>query len=218
MRFQVPDRRILACCISSIFIGVLSLQAAQAHPVLNFIVTRQIDPEDGQKKDPSKEAFPLAVTLGKQFLIMEAKGTSTIYDFPRAREFVLDRKNKSYQEYSLYADVGFRVMEFFNRVNLGSMMRAANINRSESDLAQIEQLFSLTGDKSDTVVDAAKANGNTIYRAKQSALMTVSDKTEALPSAYQGDYWRFMRYYVGGHPAIYSALASSTGVPAPRDA
>jgi hypothetical protein len=144
---------------------------------------------------------------------MEAKGSSTVYDFEHARVFQLDQKTKTIQDNSLYADVGFRVLEFFNRVNLGTMMHSAKIDTQLFDLAAIEHLFSLSADKSDTVVDSVETNGTKVYRAKQTVLMTVSDRTQSLPAASQGDYWRFMRYYVGGHPAIYASLAPVKGVP-----
>jgi hypothetical protein len=97
MLTRTPLRRILSYLIGSIGI-TLWCSRVEAHPVLNFMVTRQFSTAEGAPKEESNETFPLAVTLGKQFLIVEAKTTTTIYDFQRAREFVLDRQNKSFQE------------------------------------------------------------------------------------------------------------------------
>jgi len=202
--------RLLSFYLFAICLALPSLtKAAEATPVLSFLVTRQIVKAEGE----SKETFPLKVTLGEHYLTTETNNSVTVYDFLRDREYLLDRDHHTFQEFSLYSDVGFRVLEFFNRVNLRAMAKAGNLDLKQMDLAQIEQLFSLTADASDTVIDSAKVDGTTQYSSKHNLLMVVSNKTKPLPAAYQHEYWRFMRYYVGGHPAIYEALGAVSGVP-----
>jgi len=199
--------------VSAICIFVASLGIVNAHPVLTFTVTSRMEPLD-QAKAATTETFPLVVTLGHQFLVLDGKGHRTIYDFAMNRVLRLDLAANNFQDYSLYADIGFRVLEFYNRVKLGTMLQSANLNPAFSDLAKIEHLFSLTDEKSSTAVDSAHSDGNRVFRAQQKILMTVSDETRKLPAPYQTEYWRFLRYYAGGHPAIYSALNSLKGVPA----
>jgi hypothetical protein len=189
-----------------------------AHPVLTFSVTSRVEPPPGQSQQPSQETFPLVVTLGHQFLSIEAKGTRTIYDFEHYRIRRLNLEARTFEDDSLYVDVGFRVLEFYNRMQLGRAMRSANIDGSSAavkhfDVAQVENLFSLTDEKSHTAIDARKDKGATQFLWQEHPLMTVSDRVIPLPPAYQAEYWRFFRYYAGGHPRILDTLASMQGVP-----
>jgi hypothetical protein len=130
-----------------------------AHPVLTFTVASHIEVSKGPPQAPTDETFPLNVTLGRQFLAIEAKDTRTIYDFDRNRIFVLDLGKKTYQDDSLYSNIGFRVLEFYNRMHLGNAVRAAQIETPIMQPAFVEHLFSLTDDNSQTVIDNTKQNG-----------------------------------------------------------
>jgi hypothetical protein len=96
--------------------------ASYAHPVLTFSVTSNIEPlkgveaQKGAIQRASHETFPLTVTLGHKYLSVDAKGTRTIYDFEHFRLYELNLADRSFHEFSLYADVGFRVLEFRNRL------------------------------------------------------------------------------------------------------
>ncbi len=189
-----------------------------AHPVLTFTVTSRLEPAPGQSQAPSEETFPLIVTLGHQFLSIEAKGTRTLYDFEHYRIRRLNLEARTFEDDSLYSDVGFRVLEFYNRMRLGSAMRSANIDGSSAavehfDVALVENLFSLADEKNHTVIDARKDKGATQFLWQQHRLMTVSDRATRLPPGYQAEFWRFFRYYAGGHPRILDTLASTQGVP-----
>jgi hypothetical protein len=184
-----------------------------AHPVLTFVVTSHIEASKGPPQPPTDETFPLIVTLGHQYLAIEAKDVRTIYDFDRNRIFELDLKKKTYRDDSLYTNIGFRVLEFYNRIHLGNAIRAAKIETPIMQPALVEHLFSLTEDNSQTVIDSTKQNGETAFLWQQHTLMTVSGKTEKLPAGYQTEYWRFMRYYAAGHPKIYASLSSVNGAP-----
>jgi hypothetical protein len=186
---------------------------AAAHPVLTFTVASHVEVSKGPPQPPTDETFPLIVTLGRQYLAIEAKDVRTIYDFDRNRIFELDLKKKTYQDDSLYSNIGFRVLEFYNRLHIGNAIRAAKIETPIMQPALVEHLFSLTDENSQTVIDSTKQNGETAFLWQQHTLMTVSSRTEKLPAGYQAEYWRFMRYYAAGHPKIYASLSSVNGAP-----
>jgi len=58
-----------------------------AHPVLTFIVTSHIEVSKGPPQPPTDETFPLIVTLGHRFLMVEANDTRTIYEFRSQSHF-----------------------------------------------------------------------------------------------------------------------------------
>jgi hypothetical protein len=185
-----------------------------AHAVLTFQVASHTEPAPNQSQKATDEAFPLVVTLGHQFLSTEAKGTRTIYDFERNRIRRLDLQSRTFVDNSLYTDIAFRVLEFRNRMALGKAMRAANVKGTSFEhVALVENLFSLLDDDSNTIVDAVKIGGATDYRWEKQTLLSVSDRVLDLPADYRSEYWRFFRYYAGGHPKILASLLPLTGVP-----
>jgi hypothetical protein len=189
-----------------------------AHPVLTFAVVSHKEPakdttSGGQVVQPSTETYPLVVTLGHQYLTVEAQGTRTIYDFARLRILRLNLANATFTDDSLYMDIGFRAMEFQNRILLGTALQAGKVAVNPMEPALMEQLFSLSNPKGKTLIDQRHATGVTEFYWGQQKLMSVSDRTQELPPGYQSEYWRFLRYYAGGHPKIYAALGSIKGVP-----
>jgi hypothetical protein len=204
-------RRLCVWIIGAALPGLMA--PLSAHPVLNFVVASHVEVSKGPPQPPTDETFPLIVTLGHHFLTIEAKDVRTIYDFDRNRIFELDLRKKTYQDDSLYYNIGFRVLEFYNRMHLGNAIRAAHIETPIMQPAFVEHIFSLADDNSQTVIDNTKQNGETAFLWQQHALMTVSRKTERLPAGYQAEYWRFMRYYAAGHPKIYASLNSVNGAP-----
>jgi hypothetical protein len=197
--------------------ALLALPLA-AHPVLTFTVTSHKQPAvgmkaEGQAVQPSDKTFPLIVTLGHQYLITEAEGTRTIYDFARRRILRVSIASASYTDDSLYSDIGFRALELQNRLMLGSALQAGKIGVNPMEPALMEQLFSLPNPKGNTLIEQRHADGAAEFLWEKQRLMTVSDKTRELAADYQAEYWRFLRYYAGGHPQAYAALKPLNGVP-----
>jgi tetratricopeptide (TPR) repeat protein len=190
-----------------------------AHPVLMFTVTSHKEPPKGVKSStgkeskPSDETYPLTVTLGHQYLVEEMQGTRTIYDFDRLRILRVNLASKSYTDDSLYSDIGFRASEFQNRIMLGTALQAGKVAVNPMEPALMEQLFSMSNPKGQTTIEERHAGSTTEFFWGKQTLMSVSDRSQQLPAGYQSEYWRFLRYYAGGHPKIYAALASIQGVP-----
>ena len=196
----------------------LSASPLVAYPVLTFTVTSHKEPAagataSGKPVQPSDKTFPLLVTLGHQYLIVEAEGTRTIYDFERLRVLRIDLSGAKYTDDSLYSDIGFRALEFQNRIMLGTALQAGKLPANPMEPALVEQLFSLSNPKGETQIDQRHAEGDLEFFWGKQKLVSVSDKTQALAAGYQSEYWRFLRYYAGGHPKVYGALTSVKGVP-----
>jgi tetratricopeptide (TPR) repeat protein len=210
--------RDTACCLAALVLCSSSASPLVAYPILTFTVTSHKEPAAGQKASgqpvlPSEKTFPLLVTLGHQYLIVEAEGTRTIYDFERSRVLRINLSSAKYTDDSLYSDIGFRALEFQNRIMLGSALQAGKIAVNPMEPALVEQLFSLSNPKGATQIDQRLGEGEREFFWGEHKLMSVSDKTQELPTGYQAEYWRFLRYYAGGHPLVYRALASVKGVP-----
>jgi hypothetical protein len=66
-------------------------------------------------------------------------GTRTIYDFDRLRILRINLADKNYTNNSLYSDIGFRAVEFQNRIMLGAAARRQS--RRQSDGTGVDGAF-----------------------------------------------------------------------------
>jgi hypothetical protein len=189
--------------------------AAHAHPVLTFAeqIVTQAPAKGATGPKAGTEQFPVTVTLGRKYLSIDARGSRDIYDFERRRIYHLHLKDKTYDEASLYSVLGFRAMELQNRLYINSVLGEAKVATDAQAPALSEHLLSLVAPEENTVIETAAANGTTSYRWKNKELLSVSDKTRPLTAGYQADYWRYLRYAIGGHPKIYADLEKRSGVP-----
>lgn len=186
--------------------------ATHAHPVLSFVEQSVTQPAPESKGKPKSEEFPVTVTLGHQYLSVDAQGTRQIYDFERRRIHRLNLADQTYESSSLYTVLAFNSMEMQNRMQVAAMLNAAKVTNASQEPALIEHLFSMTADGQDTVIDSAQAKGATAYSWKGKELLSISDKMRPLPADYQAEYWRWLRYAIGGHPKVYSEMEKRSGV------
>ena len=191
--------------------AVLGLWASShAHPILTFIVTSHVEQP---QRTPSDETFPLIVTLGHEYLSVDAQGNRTIYDFEHSRLYELNLAGHTFNEFSLYSNIGFRVLEFHNRLTLGKGLTAGGVKTPKTETPLLEQLFSLLDDQSHSAIVAKHSGAETVYQWQKHRLASVSNRVAELAPEYQAEYWRFLRYYAGGHPRIFEALKPLSGVP-----
>jgi tetratricopeptide (TPR) repeat protein len=196
--------------------GACFVAVAHAHPVLTFAeqIVTQAPAKGATGPKGGTEQFPVTVTLGRKYLSVDSQGSRQIYDFERRRIYHLHLKDKTYDDVSLYSVLGFRAMELQNRLYIHSVLGGAQVASNTQPPALSEHLLSLTAPDENTVIETADANGTTTYRWKDKDLLSVSDETRPLTDGYQADFWRYLRYTIGGHPKIYADLAKRTGIPA----
>jgi tetratricopeptide (TPR) repeat protein len=198
------------------FVGLAALTfagLAAAHPVLEFVEHTEIRPNEKSNVKAASAEQTLRVTLGRNYVSMDEKDTRMIIDFEKRRVFNLKLGEKTYVEASLFAPVGFADMELQNRLRLHAVLDAAKVDTSTMTPALVEHLFSLQAAGQNTVIDGTRENGATVYRWQGKELLAISDKSQPLPLGYQPQLWRWMRHRIGGHPKIYAAMDSRTGVP-----
>jgi hypothetical protein len=209
MRYRVI-RSVVVTALCAGFVG-----AVDAHPVLKFVeqVVNKPPPQAPTGTLATTEEFPVSVTLGHKYLLMDAQDTRQIYDFEHHRIYRVNLKDKTFEDSSLYSLMGFRAIELQNRLNVNAVLGAAKVATDAQSAALAEHVLSLTAPEENTVIDTAHAQGTTTYRWKDKELLSISDETRPLASEYQPDYWRFLRYAIGGHPKIYADLEKRSGVP-----
>ncbi len=188
--------------------------AALAHPVLTLSVSEHsVSITPGGKAAPPDETFPITVTLGHTFLSFEHHGKRYIEDFATGRAYALSLATQTYEEDSLYSNIGFRVHELENRMYLGRLLTAAKIDTDHFVPAILENEFAIEIPGANTAIDADAKGDERSFRWKGRELLALSRASLPVPKAYAGEYWRFLRYFTGGHPKIFRELAGYEGVP-----
>jgi hypothetical protein len=185
---------------------------SHAHPVLQLTEQTVTQPPKGSKQTPASKDFPVRVTLGGKYLSVDAQGTRRIYDFEHRRLYELYLDEKTFEEASLYSVLAFNTLELQNRLRLAAILSSAKVQSASQAPALLEHLFSMSVQQ-DTTIETARIKNATVYRWTDKSLLTVSDKWWPLAPGAQSEYWRFLRYTIGGHPKIYADLQRRTGVP-----
>jgi len=194
-------------------VGTIAASMASAHPVLSFDETLDLQAPKGANFQSSKRDVQISVTLGHRYLIVDSPGSREIFDFETHHRYQLDLAAKTYNEFSLFSQLGFAVIESQNRVLMNRMLSAAKVLDDMRSPPMVEQLFSVTVPGGDADIDTAKADGGTVYRWQGHDLLSISDASQPLPGEYQREYWRWLRINFGGHPKIYTDLKERSGVP-----
>ena len=194
-------------------VGTMAGSMGSAHPVLSFDETLDLKAPKGANFQSSKRDMRISVTLGHRYLIVDSPGSREIFDFEKHCHYHLDLAAKTYNESSLFAQLGFAVLESQNRVLMNRMLSAAKLLDDMRSPPMVEQLFSVAVPGGDADIDTAKADDGTVYRWQGHDLLSISDASQPLPGEYQREYWRWLRINFGGHPKIYTDLEERSGVP-----
>ena len=184
MKSKAP-RLALAALIST-----LAASVGSAHPVLSFDETLDLQAPKGANFQSSKRDMQISVTLGHRYLIVDSPGSREIFDFETRHRYDLDLAAKTYNELSLFSQLGFAAIESQNRVLMNRMLSAAKMLDDMRSPPMVEQLFSVAVPGGDADIDTVKADGGTVYRWQGHDLLSISDASQPLPGEYQREYWR----------------------------
>lgn len=194
-------------------VGTMTVSIGSAHPVLSFDETEDLQAPKGANFQSSKRDSQISVTLAHRYLIVDSPGHREIFDFETRRRYHLDLAAKTYDEFSLFAQLGFVLIEAQNRVVLNRALSAANLLDDMRMPPMVEHLFSVPVPGGEADIDTEKSDGGTVYRWQGHDLLSISDASRPLPGEYQREYWRWLRINFGGHPKIYTELKDRSGVP-----
>jgi hypothetical protein len=204
--------KVLRLALVALF-GTMTVSVCNAHPVLSFDVTEDMQAPKGANFQSTKRDTQTSVTLGHRYLIVDSPASREIFDFETHRRYHLDLAAKTYDEISLFAPLGFALLEAQNRIVLNRALSAANLLDDMRMPPMVEQLFSVPVPGGDADIDTEKAAAGTVYRWHGHDLLSISDAFRPLPGEYQREYWRWLRINYGGHPKIYTELQDRSGVP-----
>tara|TARA_R100000027_G_scaffold35774_2_gene26278 strand:+ start:4669 stop:6000 length:1332 start_codon:yes stop_codon:yes gene_type:complete len=154
----------------------------------------------------------ITVYLGYE-IIETVTGTGVLVrDFKEKKVFRSNDQQTEYDVYSLYADIGFRVIEFRNRSELGGVLSKAGIEENPMETVLNEHLFSLDSGETPNLERNEEA-GEVTYSYEGKPLLRYSLDGEVIDEETQERYNLFLRYEFGIHPKILSELSTTNRVP-----
>jgi hypothetical protein len=196
--------------------------AARSDLELRFDATIEVVPDEGSSlADASKkpkpkaaaEATPVRVVVGPGRIVDERRGIVRIYDFHKHRLLTIDRAAGRYTDESLFPVLGFRVMEFQNRVGLAGVLEGAKVKEAPLPIPLSEHLFSLDDSETKAKIDRTVETGMVTFSWERKPLFAFSEKVVAAGPDERARFVQFVRYVHGGHPDVLKALESLDGVP-----
>ena len=161
----------------------------------------------GPKEEKSDKV--VTVTLWPSVLSVDDGKKNTIYDFSRRKIDILDAAHKTYEEYSLYFEIGYREAEFSNRLFMKDALKAGGQVPPEFQPFQLEILFGLLNRKEKTPGAEAKKTGLDAwdYSAPGGEKVTRCEfGAEKVPDGLMATWAHFLLYGCSLHPSVMALL------------
>ncbi len=165
---------------------------------------------ENQKEEIEDQIF---VDLGEEYFSYSRNEQKIIFDLLHKRMYTIDLSKNKISNDSLFANIGFRVYEFQNRLMLAGALEAGGVKDNPMLPVMSEHLFSLTQkDKKSKLLK--KSQDNTIvYSSDGKELMSYSKRGEVVTRKSKESFVKYFRYVYGGHPVILEKLLSDNIIP-----
>jgi hypothetical protein len=174
----------------------------------------------GGGKDETTQG-ELVVRMTPTELWISDSAMEVVYDFAGHRTYHVHRKDGTYSESSVFADVGFREYEMQNRKYLAEVLEKATsdagkkTNTASHVLLDTECAFGLEasppagGDVLDTTVESVRE-----FRLAGETRLRYRPAEDAMPDAFRPGLRRFLTYGARIHPRIAERIEGNRFPPA----
>lgn len=169
-----------------------------------------------------RQAGEEIVILGKDYFLVEKDGAKTMYNIKDRQVLAQQAGKQDWTAVSLYSDLGFRIMEYQNRVVLGRALAAGGVKDSGvawmADPFELETLFAMrfpdargktvTGLKRETLGDGAWS-----FRRDRREVVRFMASTSKVPEELRAVFERWLVYTSRIHPDIRRDIVAKGFVP-----
>ena len=191
-----------------------SLVWAHAQAALSLQVTvathNTAAQSDTQAPGDMQQTFQLL--LAQTSITLNSGQQTTIFDFHTRRRLVIDLAAKSYVDESLFSTVAFRSLELKNRQLLLSNEDSSNTHAPVMPMVDNEHMLSLLSDKP-AKISSKQVGTNWVFAGGGHTLARWSQQGHVVSGADAQRFAQFLRYALGGHPAILAKLAAGKRIP-----
>ena len=183
------------------------------------VKTKQvIEAKEGKKEEKNSES-QIIVGLGNDYFYVSNNGSKRVFDFQRKRIIDIDNTNKVYRDISLFSDIGFRYMEFQNRIFLRDVLNAAAVKSKanipeQEGMFDIESLFAIVKSGSPEPLIIENKQGDNHEYSFNNQIVVECKLSNNLLSDTQG--WIFDKYLIYQcclHPQIRKKIISKKQIP-----
>jgi hypothetical protein len=161
---------------------------------------------------PPDSQASLEVTLADTFISIKSDTETKILDFRSKRKIGVDNISKTYVDYSLFAELGFRYLELGNRLGLQAAEIAMKLPMHGHDKLSNEHNLSILRDFT-TKMDETVRSGQVIFSSGNRELARLENKGFKVTPLDSENFAKFLRYEFGGHPSILKKISAGTLIP-----
>lgn len=176
----------------------------------------------GSASPKSRKEDQLTVILGDAYFEEERADGSVKYDFRSRRILSREPRKGNWTSYPLFSDLGFRLMEYQNRVMLGRALAAGGVKESSiasmGDTFELETLFSLRFPNNrskpvDGLTRKVLADGTWSFLRNADEVVGFKASAYKVPAQLRATYEKWLIYRSRIHPQIRQKIVEAGAYP-----
>jgi tetratricopeptide (TPR) repeat protein len=176
----------------------------------------------GAKPERKLKEGTIAVILAETYLVIEQDKSTMVYDFRAKKILIRESTEQAWKSSSLYADLGFRIMEYQNRVMLGRALAAGGVKMTDrlgmGEPFDLETLFGFRfpNTQEDPPMDLSREiskDGASSFKHGGGEVVYFKPTQAEVPEVLRDAYVRWLVYRCRLHPEIRRQIVESAKVP-----
>ncbi len=183
------------------------------------VTSRQITEANDENIENKGSKSLIMVSLGKNYFYAKEGVRKLVFDFHNKRVIKINDSDKVYSDTSLFSDIGFRYMEFQNRLYLRNILNKASERSTGKTLSSpgifnIESLFSMAkpGSSEQLITENKKEHG-VEYSFNKETVVECKFSSRPLSDLEVSLFEKYLIYQCHLHPQIRKAIISTKLIP-----
>lgn len=209
---------VVACFCVLLFTQNTSL--AKELCITYDIRSKQVTESNDGKREEKDSNSQITIGLGNSYLYIADGNNNSIFDFNKKRIISIDGTNKSYSDTSLFIDIGFRSMEFQNRLFLHDVLNEALEKSGKNEppplvgVFDIESMFAIEKPGSNEVsITENKRGDNYEYSFNNKIVVECKLSNNSLNNVEKSLFEKYLIYHCSLHPQIRKIIISKNQIP-----
>lgn len=199
------------CLLSMMSMLAVCVFSAEAALRITYSVSLESEIVDDKETTNESRSGVQTVLLGKDFIDCSNDDGRRIYDFSKMK-ILVGESGGTLRQMSIYTDIGFRTIEFFNRMKLSGALAYAGIKENPMERVLTEHLFSMRSDEP-AELRRVEDSGGVSFFSGDKKLLTWKGIARQLTDEELKRFILFLRYQYGIHPDILDEFAQQKAIP-----
>lgn len=184
------------------------------------IKSKQVTESQDGKKEEKDSNTQITAGLGNYYFYVADGNNKLIYDFKKNRIISVDNINKTYSDGSLFSYIGFRCMEFQNRLFLHDVLNEALKKSVKNEPSQLEEIFDIESlfaiektESGEVSMKENKRGDNYEYSFNGRIVIECKLSNNSLNDAEAPLLEKFLIYHCSLHPQVRKSIISKKQIP-----